>query len=231
MKQIVIAIDGPAASGKSTTARLVAERLGYTHIDTGAMYRAMTLKVMEHHLVLDDKEGIKGLLDTTRIELRRESSEMTVFLDGRDVTQKIRTPEITGAVSVVSEIREVREAMVREQRRMAEAGGVVLEGRDIGTVVFPGAELKVYMVADAMARAKRRQNELQQHGLNVGLEKLVEEIRARDEKDSTRAESPLKRAEDAFEVDTSRLTIEEQVESVVRRRRLSLRINPGRFGR
>ncbi|MEE9288193.1 MAG: (d)CMP kinase, partial [Bacteroidota bacterium] len=217
MKQIVIAIDGPAASGKSTTARLVAERLGYTHIDTGAMYRAMTLKVMEHHLVLDDKEGIKGLLDTTRIELRRESSEMTVFLDGRDVTQKIRTPEITGAVSVVSEIREVREAMVREQRRMAEAGGVVLEGRDIGTVVFPGAELKVYMVADAVARSKRRQNELQQHGLNVGLEKLVEEIRARDEKDSTRAESPLKRAEDAFEVDTSRLTIEEQVEIVVRK--------------
>ncbi|MEE9187585.1 MAG: (d)CMP kinase, partial [Bacteroidota bacterium] len=122
---------------------------------------------------------------------------------------------------------EVREAMVREQRRMAEAGGVVLEGRDIGTVVFPGAELKVYMVADVVARSKRRQNELQQHGLNVGLEKLVEEIRARDEKDSTRAESPLKRAEDAFEVDTSRLTIEEQVEIVVRKAQAVIADQPG----
>ncbi len=227
MKRIVIAIDGPAASGKSTTARLVAERLGYTHIDTGAMYRAMTLKVMERDLVLDDKEGIKGLLDTTRIELRRESGEMTVFLDGRDVTQKIRTPEITGAVSVVSEIREVREAMVREQRRMAEAGGVILEGRDIGTVVFPDAELKVYMVADAVVRAKRRQNELHQHGLTVGLEKLAEEIRARDEKDSTRAESPLKRAEDAYGVDTSSLTVEEQVEIVVRKAQAVIAVQPG----
>ncbi|MEE9225132.1 MAG: (d)CMP kinase [Bacteroidota bacterium] len=217
MKRIVIAIDGPAASGKSTTARLVAERLGYVHIDTGAMYRAMTLKVIEQSVLLDDVRGIKRLVDTTRIELRRETGRVVVLLDGRDVTEEIRTPEITRSVSVVSSVREVREAMVREQRRMAEAGGVVLEGRDIGTVVFPNAELKVFMVAGAVSRARRRQEELKQHGLDVGLQKLIQEMQARDEKDSTRAESPLRRAQDAFQVDTSNLTIEQQVEIVVRK--------------
>lgn len=219
MKRIVIAIDGPAASGKSTTAHLVAERLGYLHIDTGAMYRALTLKVFEEGISVDDVEAIKRLLESTRIELRREGSRVAVLLDGRDVTEKIRTPEVTKAVSVVSSIREVREMMVREQRRMAEAGGVVLEGRDIGTVVFPDAQLKVFLVADVAARARRRHEELKQHGLDVGLDRLIEEIQLRDEIDSTRAESPLKRAEDAIEIDTSDLTVEQQVDIVVHKAR------------
>ncbi|HEY4643716.1 MAG TPA: (d)CMP kinase, partial [Bacteroidota bacterium] len=141
------------------------------------------------------------------------------FLDGEDVSDKLRTPEVTKAVSTVSSLREVRDAMVREQRRMAEEGGVVLEGRDIGTVVFPNAELKVFMVADVRERALRRQLELKQQGLEVKLDTLINELRLRDEKDSTRVESPLRRAEGALEVDTSGLTVEEQVEIVVRRAR------------
>lgn len=219
MKRIVIAIDGPAASGKSTTARLVAEQLGYVHIDTGAMYRAMTLKAVTEGIRLDDRDGIRNLVSSTRIELKRQNGRIVVFLDGEDVSDKLRTPEVTKAVSTVSSLHEVRDAMVREQRRMAEEGGVVLEGRDIGTVVFPNAELKVFMVADVRERALRRQQELKQQGLEVKLDTLINELRLRDEKDSTRVESPLRRAEDALEVDTSGLTVEEQVEIVVRRAR------------
>ncbi len=215
--KLVIAIDGPAASGKSTTARLVAERLGYVHVDTGAMYRAVTLKVLRAGIPPEDGEGIGPLLATTHVALRREGEATRVLLDGEDVTAEIRNPEVTRAVSMVSMHRPVREAMVREQRRMGAEGGIVLEGRDIGTVVFPDADLKFFMIAGIEARARRRGEELQARGISPDMSGLIEEIRERDSLDSTREESPLRKAEDAIEIDTSHLTIEEQVRVVVER--------------
>jgi len=215
--KLVIAIDGPAASGKSTTARLVAEALGYVHVDTGAMYRAVTLKVLGAGTDPSDGEAIRDLLGETHVELRRDGTLTRVLLDGRDVTEEIRSPAVTRAVSAVSRHRAVREAMVREQRRMGSAGGIVLEGRDIGTVVFPDAQVKFFIVAGIESRARRRAKELQDRGISPDMRALVEEIRERDRLDSTREESPLKKADDAIELDTSDLTIEEQVRIVVDR--------------
>ena len=214
-RKLVIAIDGPAASGKSTTARLVAERLGYVHVDTGAMYRAVTLKVLRAGLSPEDREAIAALLTTTRVELRKTGGAHRIFLDGADVTGPIRTQEVTRAVSAVSRLREVRTAMVREQRAMGKDGGIVLEGRDIGTVVFPDADLKFFIIAGIEARALRRQRELQEKGTRADLEELKREIAERDRLDSSRAESPLRKAEGAIEIDTSNLSIEEQVNQVV----------------
>ncbi len=214
-RKLVIAIDGPAASGKSTTARLVAEALGYVHIDTGAMYRAVTLKVLRAGIRPSDGERIERLLATTHVALRREGKATRVVLDGEDVNAEIRSPEVTRAVSMVSRHKIVREAMVREQRRMGSEGGIVLEGRDIGTVVFPDADLKFFMIAGIEARARRRREELEARGISPDMDGLIEEIRERDSQDSTREESPLRKAEDAIEVDTSDLTIEEQVRVVV----------------
>jgi cytidylate kinase len=215
-RRLVIAIDGPAASGKSTTAKLVAERLGYMHIDTGAMYRAITLKVLRSGLAPEDRGGIMRLLETTRVEFRNERGILRVFLDGRDVTEEIRTPEVTRAVSAVSSMPEVRRVMVREQRALGEKGGIVLEGRDIGTVVFPQAECKFFLIAGIGTRAERRLKELQGKGVPADPEELRKEIADRDRRDSTRTESPLRKAADAVEIDTSEMTIEEQVEAVVR---------------
>lgn len=213
---MVIAIDGPAASGKSTTARLAAEQLGYMHIDTGAMYRAVTLKVLRAGLSSDDSAAIAKMLSGTRVGLTRSESGLAVFLDGEDVTSAIRTPAVTRAVSAVSSQKAVREAMVREQRAMGRDGGIVLEGRDIGTVVFPKADLKFFMVAGIRSRAQRRHKELAERGEKIPLEHLEREIADRDSRDASRAESPLRRAEDAIEIDTSDLTIEQQVDLVVR---------------
>jgi len=221
LRKIIIAIDGPAASGKSTTARLVAERLGYLYIDTGAMYRAVALKVLEHGLDVDDVEGISKLVEKTEVRLVQSKDGLKVYLDGRDVTDEIREPEVTNASSAVSAIPKVRELLVREQRKMGESGGIVLEGRDIGTVVFPNADLKIYMVADDEERARRRQRELLQKGgaKAPDLSVLIQEIQERDKRDSSRAISPLRKAADAIELDTSNLTIEEQVEFVLREAR------------
>jgi len=216
-RKLVIAIDGPAASGKSTTARLVAEELGYVHVDTGAMYRAVTLKVLRAGIDPADRAGIGRLLETTHVALRREGPETRVLLDGEDVTAPIRTPDVTRAVSMVSSHRSVRQAMVREQRRMGSEGGIVLEGRDIGTVVFPDADLKFFMVAGIEARARRRGEELRSRGITPDLKSLAEEIGERDRLDSTRKESPLRKAGDAIEIDTSEMTIEEQVRAVLDR--------------
>jgi len=214
---LVIAIDGPAASGKSTTAKLVAERLAYLHVDTGAMYRAITLKVLRSGVAPDDRVSIARLLETTRVELRHEGQALTVRLDGEDVTEKIRSVDVTRAVSLVSSLREVRAAMVREQRALARNGGIVLEGRDIGTVVFPDADCKFFLIAGIEARAKRRLKELHESGIEADLGALMKEIAERDRRDSTREESPLRKAPDAIEIDTSTMSIEQQVEAVVQR--------------
>ena len=216
-KQLVIAMDGPAASGKSTTAQLVAQRLGYLHVDTGAMYRAVTLKVLRNRIKPDDERAIARLLNATHVELKEVDSSLKVFLDSEDVTEAIRSAEVTNAVSAVSRLRRVRQKMVQEQRLMGKEKGIVLEGRDIGTVVFPNADLKIFMVADIEARAVRRQAELRAKGVETDLAVLMKEIEKRDRTDSTRYESPLRRAPDAVVLDTSHLTIEEQVECVVRK--------------
>lgn len=215
MKKLVIAIDGPAASGKSTTSKLIARRLGYLYVDTGAMYRAMTLKVLEQKIDLDDQTAIGQLARQTKISLVHINNELRVLLDGRDVTRAIRSQQVTKSVSAISMIDSVREVMVREQRRMGTEGGIVLEGRDIGTVVFPKADLKVYMVADVEKRASRRQKDLEKQGVEVSLEDLKQEIIERDRKDSKRNISPLRKADDAIVIDTSDLTVDQQVELIV----------------
>jgi cytidylate kinase len=215
LKKLVVAIDGPAASGKSTTAKLVADRLGYIYVDTGAMYRAMTLKVLQQRLDLHDAAGIIALAKNTEIRFSRDGSRLRIMLDGSDVTEAIRKPAVTSAVSAVSALQQVREMMVREQRRIGMEGGVVLEGRDIGTVVFPDADVKIFMVADVSQRAKRRRKDLQQQGIEVEVDQLQKEILDRDRKDSQRDVSPLKQANDAVIVDTSELTIDQQVELIL----------------
>lgn len=216
-KKITIAIDGPAASGKSTTARLVAQKLGYLHVDTGAMYRALTLKAIEKNLNLSDKEKIVALARTSSIRLEGGNPTTRVFSDNIDVTDKIRTPQVNQAVSTISGYQGVREMMVREQQRISTDGGVVLEGRDIGTIVIPSAELKIFMIANVQERVRRRKKDLALCGIEADENELVKEIEARDKKDSTREISPLRKAEDAVELDTSDLTIDEQVDFIVAR--------------
>jgi cytidylate kinase len=215
LKKLIIAIDGSAASGKSTTARQVAQALGYLHIDTGAMYRAVTLKVLRKGVAPDDQQHIEPLLRSTTIRTQYIGDTSAVFLDNEDVTKEIRTPAVTNAVSAVSSLLPVRELMVREQREMGRNGRVVLEGRDIGTVVFPSADLKIFMIADACERASRRQKEFAAQGVSVDEEALVAEIIERDRKDSTRIHSPLRQAQDAVVLDTTTLTIKEQVDFIV----------------
>jgi len=217
LKKLVIAIDGPAASGKSTTARLAAKRLGYLHIDTGAMYRAITLKVLRLGIDPADRAAIGRMLPDTRIELAEGEDGVRVLLDGEDVSGEIRREAVTTLVSAVSSLREVRDAMVREQRRMGASGGIVLEGRDIGTVVFPGADLKFFMSARIETRATRRQRELDAAGVASSADSLMKEIEERDRRDSTREESPLRKASDAIEVDTTGMSIDDQVNAVVGR--------------
>jgi len=215
-QRLVIAIDGPAASGKSTTARYLADRLGYTYIDTGAMYRAVTCAVLDAGIDPADRERVEALARELRIELRREADgTLHTYLNGVDVSREIRTTEVTAHVSQVSSYSGVRTPVVDQQRKMGESGGVVLDGRDIGTVVFPNADVKVFMVADLGARAERRKAELDRVGPGVPLDALMSDIAERDRFDSTRDLSPLKRADDAVLIDTSGLTIEQQVEAVL----------------
>jgi cytidylate kinase len=217
LKKLVIAIDGPAASGKSTTSRLVAECLGYLYIDTGAMYRAITLKIIRNKIRPEEAEIIGELAERTSVRLEKANDEIKIFLDGEDVSKEIRTQEVTRAVSAVSAIEKVRTVMVREQRKICELGGVVVDGRDIGTVVFPNADVKIFMIANVQERARRRQKELKQAGVMVDLSKLVEEIAVRDNKDSGRDISPLRKADDAIALDTTDLTIDEQVDFIVKK--------------
>lgn len=215
-KKIVIAIDGPAASGKSTTAKLLAQKLGYVYIDTGAMYRALTLKALSKSLIeqlLIDEERLRQFVEHTDVRL----TDTKVWLDGRDVTEEIRSNEVSKFVSKISALKAVREKLSAIQKKLGEAKGVVMDGRDIGTAIFPNAELKIYMMASAKERAKRRYEELKsKNAADLNLDALEAEIKQRDEEDMNRAVSPLRKADDAIVLDTSPLTIEEQVEHIYR---------------
>ena len=208
MKKIVVAIDGPAGAGKSTIAKLAAEKLGYAYIDTGAMYRSVAWKFLQTGKAFDEAL-ISDLARTMIIEFKPEASVNRVFVDGTEVTDAIRSSQVTANVSRVAAIGEVREAMVAQQRRMGESGGVLMDGRDIGTVVFPNAQLKIFLTASVGERALRRYKELVAKGQQVDLAQLQEDIASRDKQDSERAISPLRQAEDALLLDTSDMNIEQ----------------------
>lgn len=215
MKKLIIAIDGPAASGKSTTAKLLAKELGYVYLDTGAMYRACALAAFNDEINHKDANGIAGMLENLEIRIEYNELENLVLLNGIDVTKRIREEEISRLASDISTLKPVREKMVALQRKMGEAGGVVMDGRDIGTVVFPNADLKFFMDATAEARAQRRCQELQNKGKPTCFETVLSEMRERDKQDSSRAIAPLKPAEDAILIDTTNLSIEQQVEKLL----------------
>jgi cytidylate kinase len=216
-KKIVIAIDGYSACGKSTTAKQVAGILGYRYIDTGAMYRAVTLYFLDHHIsITNPREVIKGLQDihlTFKINSKNHSE---MYMNGLNVERDIRKMKVSENVSQVSTLADVRRAMVEQQRKMGKDKGVVLDGRDIGTVVFPMAELKLFMTAEIGIRAYRRQKELMERDQLVDLDEVIENIKKRDHIDTTRAESPLRQSEQAIVIDTTHITIDEQVDEVVR---------------
>ena len=209
---MIIAIDGPSASGKSTTAKGVAEKLGITHVDTGAMYRAVTLGLKLSEISPDDEAGVCQYL--SEIELYFDAKNK-IHLNGVDVSHEIRSGDISSRVSAVSAIPEVREKMVIIQRRIAGEQNCVLEGRDIGTVVFPNAEFKFFLIADIDVRAKRRLIELEKMGETKSISELIEDIRRRDQLDSSRDHSPLIQADDAIPIDTSQLTINEQIKIII----------------
>jgi cytidylate kinase len=215
MQKLIIAIDGPVGSGKSTLARRVAELMGYIYIDTGAMYRALALKALRRGISLDASDALVQLARETRIDLRAESGAQRVFLDGEDVTTAIRTPEVSQAASKVAVVAGVRQMLVAEQRRAGEQGGVVMEGRDIGSVVFPDAGLKIFLTASPEIRAERRWREHQQKGDTIDLARTLEEIHERDCRDRERSTSPLVRAPDAVIVDSTAMEPEEVARLVV----------------
>ncbi len=214
-KNISIAIDGPAAAGKSTVAKLIAQKLSYLYIDTGAMYRALTWKALKENINPEDGDGLYTLLMETDIQLVQDGEKQEVFVDGTDVTDTIRYPDVTKNVSAVSKHKAVREEMVKRQQNMAKSGGVVMDGRDIGTHVLPDAEVKIFLLASAEERAKRRYEENIRKGIQSDLQKLKEEIELRDRLDSEREVAPLKKAADAVVVDTTSLSINEVVEKIM----------------
>lgn len=212
----IIAIDGPAGAGKSTIAKSLARQLGYLFINTGAMYRAVAWKALQLGAALEDVEHVGKLAEDSLIELTGSVDSLRVLIDGRDITEEIATPTISQAASVVSAIPAVRRALVARQQEMGKAGGVVMEGRDIGTQVFPDAEIKIYLDASAEARAERRHTDDLSKGVNTGsLLRTQAEIEERDHRDKTRADSPLIQAENAVYIDSSGMTINEVVEKIL----------------
>ena len=213
--KLIIAIDGPVGSGKSTVARRVAEMLGYTHLDSGAMYRAVGLKALRRSVPLDSPERLSQLAETAHIDLVPRDGRLLVLLDEEDVTEAIRAPEVSHAASVVAVVPGVRHPMVAEQRRAGEQGGVVMEGRDIGSVVFPHAGLKIFLDASPEVRAARRQRELEEKGEPQEFAKVLEEVHRRDRRDREREMSPLVRAADAVVVDNTAMDAEETARVIV----------------
>jgi CMP/dCMP kinase len=213
--RLIIAIDGPAGAGKSTVTRAVAARLGYLYIDTGAMYRSVALKAIHENLDLDDPHALADAAARARIRLETPDGITRVWLDDREVTREIRTPAVTEAASRVSTVAAVREVMVARQREWGQSGGVVMEGRDIGSVVFPNAHVKVYLDASPEERARRRVAELASQGVAASLEEVAAQMRERDARDIQRSESPLTRAPDAVLINTDGLRPEVVVEQVL----------------
>lgn len=212
--KFVIAIDGPAASGKSTTAKQLAIKLKYIYIDTGAMYRASGLCTLLQNISLDDEAALKEMLDKICIRIEYEEDGNKIFLNEEDVTERIREADITKLSSQIAVIGMVRKKMVELQRKIGENGGVIMDGRDIGTVVFPNADFKFFMIADVKTRALRRWEETKEKGESITLEEIEEELIWRDKNDTTREISPLRQADDAIPVDTSKMSINEQVQFI-----------------
>lgn len=211
MHKINIAIDGPASSGKSTVAKIVAKDFGFVYTDTGAMYRSVTYLALKHHVSFSDEKALVELMESYPISFKQTESGQSVWADGQDITEAIRQPEVTNNVSEVSALSEVRAHLVKAQQKIAASGGVVMDGRDIGTTVLPDAEVKIFLVASAAERAKRRYKENQAKGIKSDFDTLKKEIEQRDYTDSHRATSPLKQAKDAVLVDTTGMTIDEVV--------------------
>ena len=214
-RKIIVAVDGPAGAGKSTVAKRLAKELGYTYMDTGAMYRAFAWKVMQEGIDPGNEKELKRMLKETKIQLIEHNGYPKVLLDGVDVSDKIRTPELSQMASRVSALKVVRERMVELQREMGLGGGVVAEGRDIGTVVFPEAEVKIYLDASPQERARRRFEELRSQGKGVTLEGTFEELNERDRRDKERAVAPLHAAASAIVIDSTRMDIHGVVQKVM----------------
>lgn len=211
-----IAIDGPSSSGKSTVAQIIAKRLGITYIDTGAMYRAVTIAVLEENVNIENNEEIEKILSNIKIQFKWVENKQHIYLNDKDVSEKIRSTKVTSNVSAVSALKAVRELLVELQREIASTNSVAMDGRDIGTVVLPNAEYKFFFTADARVRAKRRFEENKAAGrLDQTLEELTELIIKRDKYDSNREISPLKQAEDAIVIDSTNMTVDEMVENVL----------------
>lgn len=208
-----IAIDGPAGSGKSTVAKMLAERLGFTYVDTGAMYRAVAWKLKQHDIDPDNTNALRELLENTQFSI----SDSVLCMDGRKIGDEIRTPEISRLSSDVAKIAEVRRFLTAEQRRIAEKGNVIMEGRDIGTVVIPDADLKFFITASPEERARRRYEQLKRLGIEANYDRILNELIQRDRNDSSREIAPLKPAEDAIIIDTTNMTIDEVLDLLVRK--------------
>lgn len=214
MKNIAVAIDGPSGAGKSTIARAVAKQMGFLYVDTGAMYRTIGLYMHEHGIAGDDPVRVPAALPQVHMELRYEKGVQRIWLDGRDVSEEIRTPIISRYASQVSAIQPVRDFLLETQRDMAKKHSVIMDGRDIGTVILPDAQVKIFLTASPEKRAQRRYEELLEKDEKVTLEQVLADMRQRDEKDEKRSSAPLKQAEDAVLVDTSDLTLEESIAAI-----------------
>lgn len=213
--KIAVAVDGPAGAGKSSISKIVAKKLGYLYIDTGAMYRSVTWAVLHNHIDVNNQNAVEALLPELDLTMEASDDSCKVFIAGQDVTDFIRTPQVNNAVSIVASYKGVRQYLVERQRLMAEAGGVILDGRDIGSVVLPNAELKIYLTASVEARAMRRYLEVKGTVNEQTLEDIKESVMQRDDMDKNRKESPLIQVEDAVLVDSSEMTFDETVEHIL----------------
>lgn len=213
--KIAVAVDGPAGAGKSSISKIVAKKLGYLYIDTGAMYRSVTWAVLHNHIDVNNQKAVEALLPELDLTMEASDDSCKVFIAGQDVTDFIRTPQVNNAVSIVASYKGVRQYLVERQRLMAEAGGVILDGRDIGSVVLPNAELKIYLTASVEARAMRRYLEVKGTVNEQILEDIKDSVMQRDDMDKNRKESPLIQVEDAVLVDSSEMTFDETVEHIL----------------